>query len=1528
LPGIGKYLVNVANGNLLVQSDDVVVSERGIDLTFRRTYNSFSRHDASNTDGSTTSNFGNGWTNTFDAHIAFSSGNNILSIYDIDGARYDYTANSGFWIPQPGMQGTSLVLATQQGYNSGCYYQWTKKNGTTYIFYAPDYASRSCAASGSGVGLNGRVAEIFARNSNNYITFNYAWQGGTVDSAHLGSISVAHAGGQVLTLSFTLVDGVTPCNGSGPCELHSIQRPDGQAVTYAYDPTGNLTQVNRPGNNVSSTLSENYGYNSGTHQLNEVVSPRYAYAAANSFAADGTRTDFSYFSTDQVQFAQRNGVVNFVPQNDSTGTMLQPGVSSGVQTYYQQNFSGYASSPSCTIGLSGNSIVVTASGAQNVTSVVDTDGHKTAYTADGCWRLTQTQRWPDPTAPFDLLTAQSWDGSNDLIESVDARGEATDYAYDANGNTIAVALPSVQSSDGSFRPTSLYSYDVYNGTNYNNVTAYCEPYVVGATGYDWSNRPASDGLCTNANAWRYTWDHSDSAEPFGRVSDSYTPSSYHRHFSYDPNSEAGVDAGLPTSVSGDAITQQDGTTRTPTQSFVYDAMGNLTAYNKGTGAWSLTYDTMNRILTETDPDSITNYTCYYLNGEIEYKETAAQHSLDSSPSSCQSGAPAYADAYTYDADGDEVTATTHYGQDVTNPQTGGGDVSSAGVTTKWYDGEDRLVEVRQPSDTRDYYAFPWLTRYIYDLSQGGAVSISGGASGFHAYGNLYKTQECLSATQVTINESVSDTGPLPAAGGPNSCSFQDVRGSTFDALDRLLSKYEVAVGTSAEVTDTYDGNGYYGLLSGKANGAGQTDTLAYDNDGRLLSDTFNDNTPNRQFQYDSDGRTVSLTAAALGSQNRTYDPDGNLSTATAPSATLNGATITYGYYGDGFRKSLSLSVPSTGFNQTNLFAYSYRADGARSSLQVTDGSSTGAFAWTYTNAGRELTQSDPDTGLTVKGVNSSSPNVTYVKKTYSYDSFGRVASLQLPTPSDSYSSFVYDAESELYSDTPQGATLGIRYDYTARGELPAPADANGYVANGAICAQLPIQDPTNSGSGTCTFDSRADVVRSTYYTQSASGQTSQFWQSYSYDGAGRETADQYSTCYNAGAGCTTSTVTSQRTYDADNHVTSQTVPPGFQPGDPTIWEMPNPIYTNTSTVNQQYSWAADGHLATFQGLLVDSSGTNYQTSASYVWDGDDILLEQQTYSGSTEAYIDIEKLGFITPSGQINVIDRDWTGAQASDHSSSGFDAWNSDPQQWKPSDKQCEKLGVPCTGGTYLYHPPTTALAAARSDGYTDAFNNLQGVRAYDPNSTQWTTPDAYAGDVNDPMSQKPYMWNRNNPLAYQDPSGYEGCGPGTCGLPYNFTTPSCSGCAIYAQVSVGVGLVTVAHTWTTAGSDKNILTPGAQIGGGRETIQKGGAALASVLRHGASKTISKNVLGAAKSTVGGAFTFGVVVPSAGSSANDAVDQTHGGASATLCGDLLCVQGGVGRDGLFLGIGAGAGERTSISPPASSSSQPQQRPY
>lgn len=65
--------------------------------------------------------------------------------------------------------------------------------------------------------------------------------------------------------------------------------------------------------------------------------------------------------------------------------------------------------------------------------------------------------------------------------------------------------------------------------------------------------------------------------------------------------------------------------------------------------------------------------------------------------------------------------------------------------------------------------------------------------------------------------------------------------------------------------------------------------------------------------------------------------------------------------------------------------------------------------------------------------------------------------------------------------------------------------------------------------------------------------------------------------------------------------------------------------------------------------------------------------------------------------------------------------------------------------------------LGMPRTDGLTDGIDTLQGVRAYNSNAGVWTAPDAYEGDIHDPKSQKPFMWNDNNPVSYSDPSGYE---------------------------------------------------------------------------------------------------------------------------------------------------------------------------
>lgn len=115
-------------------------------------------------------------------------------------------------------------------------------------------------------------------------------------------------------------------------------------------------------------------------------------------------------------------------------------------------------------------------------------------------------------------------------------------------------------------------------------------------------------------------------------------------------------------------------------------------------------------------------------------------------------------------------------------------------------------------------------------------------------------------------------------------------------------------------------------------------------------------------------------------------------------------------------------------------------------------------------------------------------------------------------------------------------------------------------------------------------------------------------------------------------------------------------------------------------------------------------------------------------------------------SRPLTVFDRDWSGILVNAHQGS----IKTGPVDPAPYANGTIALDVSSSGSA------AGVLAEATSDGVWDGKAVFQGVRTYEPSLSTWTTPDAYDGDVHDPMTQKRYMWNRNNPYAYSDPSGY----------------------------------------------------------------------------------------------------------------------------------------------------------------------------
>ncbi len=1310
-------MVNVATGNLIEQEDDVDIPERGIDLAFRRTYNSASQHDAAGTDGSTPSLFGNGWTNTFDAHMGYNAATNTLSVYDIDGARYDYTSNgAGAWTPPPGMQGTTLAS------DGGCGYLWTKKSGTIYYFWSP--ATVCPGGSPSYAGYMGRLYQIYGRNHQNVITFTYSWSNSDSSSAqNVTQIVATHSDGQTLTLAFAKYGNYT--------ELQSVARPDGQQVRYSYDSNGNISDVCKPGNGAvdgspdsvavcgdTTHLHHRYGTVAGGHLLYWVDSPRWTmtWGGPSANGSGGAYVVFAYVpgSNAALQQAQYIGYANFMP-NDSTGTLIQPGMpnnTNNATVFRNESFSN----TNYTFGNSGTM------------SYTDTDGHAANWNYDASGRITLAQGW---TGSGWLTSTAAWDAGNDLTATVDPRGAGLaepnpyemDYAYDTNGNMIAMAQPQIATSMGTFRPTALYSYDQFN-----NLTVYCDPIQTHAGGGDWIGTPGQpyttgDTLCgVIAGRPHYTYDYVDSNEPYGVIVNAYLGSGYETTVSY-ANGPVSDNYGLPTQITGAGYTQVDGTTRTPTTTYTYDPFGNVTSASNGNGTWLMTYDTLHRLLTTIDPDpgNPISYTYYNADGSVSKTETPYQH------------ANGWGSTFTYDADGDAVSSAVYRMKTSTSSPI-------QDTTNYWYDGEDRLVEVQQaPDSTNDLYVNPWTTRYLYDLSQNnssGSTPAFNGMVSFSAHGNLFKTQELL-----------PPTNPLPVSSpAPRSIAnttFLDIHGNAFDTLDRPTARYSLIAQTQSSAeslvqeTLAYDTSSYFsgdlaGELTEDCNSASPQQCSWYNYDARNATTQihFSDSTsPDRSATYDPDGRTASLTSTVFGTETYTYDANGHEATKQEVSGggVTSPGTFTHEYYADGTLKQLD--VASSALAQTGLFAYSYRPDGRIQTLAINDAAQanvgTTSDAYTYSPAGRPTQRSE------------AGPGALSAPSSWQYDSYGRLTQINFPFCSSCGGNASNAPQLTSLTWDPQGQLIGTAsqtFNYTVRGEL---ANAQTLMANSLAV-----------GSGTSqSLDTQAGVV--------LGGNT--------YDSAGR---------------MLTMGALLARTYDAENH----TIQTSTQFGSLAIGA---PATENGALgINQ---WGPGGHPVQIGSAISTSRTVPSASSVAYDtlhWDGDQLIFTTNP-SGQVDD-IKVGGSGDITPLDRtftgLTFYDRGPDGSVMGCHNATGIQLWLTLAPY--PGTYQCSGGAFANGNGHTMYFQSSIlwnpqkqiggplnlyfffqvgvgqgkVLGMPRTDGIVDGFSAIQGVRTYDAVSGQWTTPDGFAGSVGDPASQKSYLWNGGNPMMIQDPSGF--CG------------------------------------------------------------------------------------------------------------------------------------------------------------------------
>lgn len=1319
--GIGGAMVNTTTGNLVVQATDFDIHQGELDLSFTRTYNSQSRHDVNGDDGSEPALFGNGWTNNYDLHLVYRPGVQVggtISIYDGTGARWDYTSDgAGGWTPPPGMQGTTL----EPDSSNNCNYWWILKSGVAYYFRQAGNMV-TCSTAGSQIG---RLYEIVGRNQNNAVVLRYSFSGSTDTDQDITQIVVAHTSlnpgtdpGQQLTMNFAMFGAHNA--------LSSITLPDQSTEYYGYYDDGVLRAVSKPGNNsatdpaYASALAANGVPTGYLTQIYGDQEPLYYGCGPRAMIGIWTGTYqggcpfFYYDGSNRVTDVYQSGVYNFTP-NDATNQPLQGQTNNGAWVAGTHSGFSYAT------GYDAN--------GDNYSEMHDSNGHATAWYSDSSDRHWETARW---NGSHWLRWYLGWDANNNLayttdatINTTDAGANVTNYGYDANSNLVEVVQPTVATSAGTFAPTSYFSYDARG-----NLTAYCDPASNAGSG---GMKAPTDSLCANANAVTYSYITTDSNEPGYCLGSITTPvDSYTYSISYG----GGCGYGLPRVISGQTINQLDGTTRTPTYNITYDNYGDVQSLNTGSGTYQFSYTALNQPDQVIDPDNVSTLACYWEDGSLHYTETAYQASLDGSHGYC--GYAPYSNDYAYDPDGDLIADTHNHGV--------------GAITTRFYDGLDRLVEVEEPYDaTHDVYKSPWITRYLYDIGATDNYNFGGSSQPISsAYGNLFKIQELLpSATTNTVSYSGSQIA---------NTVFNDIKGFAYDAMDRTTNVYTSVTEpspTSAPQLNTqaisYDTGGVdstdYGLPTKFCNALRDCEQYGYNPLGMLDVVTGDDA---RMLRYDPDGRIAELAAgnsgfSAGGEYQYSYDADGRIQSEQEPASLSQAASFSYAYYDDGLPEMVGVGSPA--LNRQNLEENSYRPDGGIQTHAVNN-SNGGVSGWTIlryvlTPAGRQESR-------TVQWPGSSAQTDA---QAIGYNAYGQVDSMTFPAGSNlnaygqpgnpclSLSSFTYSPDGDLtgyrgYSGTPNwGCTAWASYAYTVRGELATSTTgvggSNAYYANGVA---------VQSGA---TWD---DVMGAPLSTEGA------MW---GYDLAGRMTSE------------TSNGATVSRSYDVENH-----------------------LLATLGGYNSHYVWGSNGHPQTV------AANANYPETLH--WSGDQTLFTTN-YAGKLTD-IKVGSDGDILPQdggySNLTLYQRDPAGNAAGCDNAQYSTGFLGSPNPYSPVNQWFSRANSPCgalfnpsTGVSYplpntlqWWGMPTNAegqmaigqagtLGMPRPDGMTTNTDFVAGVRAYDAAAGIWETPDFYPPNLMNPGTLKSYVWNGNNPIANVDPSGYTTI--------YCITDPSSGACA-----------------------------------------------------------------------------------------------------------------------------------------------------
>jgi YD repeat-containing protein len=481
----------------------------------------------------------------------------------------------------------------------------------------------------------------------------------------------------------------------------------------------------------------------------------------------------------------------------------------------------------------GQYVSYTYDSAHRLTQIQDKLGNKIVYMLDGMGNRVKKLVY-DRYGTLKVQHQWQYDTLNRLLKDIGGFNQTTQYGYDSNGNRTSVDGPLTTTPND----LTIYSYDALNRLR--QVT------------------DALSGVTSVAN---------DGLDQVTQVSD---PRSVATAYGVDGLGNVG------TQVSPDAGTSIQ----------TYDAAGNvLTSSNP---ALSYSYDALNRILTVTGSDGLSNAFTYDqgVNGKGRRTQavsgnaqTTWSYDFDGVVTQRQdaiAGGPTLSVQYVYDGNRHVYRMTYPSGR----------------VLTFIYDNSDRVLSISSPGLS--------IVSSATHLPFGPALSWTWGGSSsltrtYDLDGRLWTFPVAASTGNVVYDNASRITG-VNLSGSPAINQLY-----SYDVLDRLKSYSDLTTGR----TYSYDAGGNrIDLAIGATHYASPIDPAS----NRLLSAAGPGGA--RTFGYDAAGNTISDGQASF-----TYDSLNRLVSATK--GTIS-ASYTYNALHQRVKKTGPASVVPTA---TNYFAY-------------------------------------------------------------------------------------------------------------------------------------------------------------------------------------------------------------------------------------------------------------------------------------------------------------------------------------------------------------------------------------------------------------------------------------------------------------------------------------------------------------------------------------------------------------------------------------------------------------------------------